>query len=113
LAILFLKQDDLAEDGFAREFVGERFGGVPACVIFGQAEPGEGPKLHRHPYVELLIVLEGLATFDDGSSTREVSPGEMAVVEAGQSHAFVNSGEERLRQIDIHLSPRFVTEWLA
>lgn len=26
--------------------------------------------------------------------------------------AFVNSGSDRLRQIDAHLSPRYVTEWL-
>ena len=84
-----------------------------ACVIFVDAQPGQGPKLHRHPYVELLIVLEGIATFDDGSSKREVSAGEMAVVDAGEAHAFINSGEGRLRQIDIHLSPRFITEWLA
>jgi len=39
--------------------------------------------------------------------------GEMAVVDAGQPHSFVNSGEGRLRQVEIHLSPRFITEWLA
>jgi mannose-6-phosphate isomerase-like protein (cupin superfamily) len=63
--------------------------------------------------VELLIVLEGTATFNDGSSFREVGPGEMAVVEAQQPHGFVNSGAGTLRQIDIHLSPKFVTEWLV
>jgi mannose-6-phosphate isomerase-like protein (cupin superfamily) len=112
VGIRFLRQADLAQDGFSRELVGEQFGGVGACVIFVDAEPGEGPKLHRHPYVEILIVLEGIATFDDGESTRDLTTGEMAIVDAGQPHAFVNSGEELLRQIDIHLNPRFVTEWL-
>jgi mannose-6-phosphate isomerase-like protein (cupin superfamily) len=51
--------------------------------------------------------------FDDGRSKQEVGPGEMAVVDANQPHGFVNSGEGVLRQIDIHLSPRFITEWLA
>jgi hypothetical protein len=27
-------------------------------------------------------------------------------------HRFVNSGSGRLRQIDIHLNPRYATEWL-
>lgn len=81
-------------------------------MLFVDAQPGQGPRLHRHSYVELLIVLEGTATFRDGTSTREVSPGEMAVVDAGQPHAFVNTGHGILRQIDIHLSPRFDTEWL-
>ena len=29
-----------------------------------------------------------------------------------QAHSFVNSGNGPLRQIDIHLSPNFSTEWL-
>lgn len=112
MGIRFLSQDDLPRDAISRDFVGDQHGGVDACVIFLDAEPGQGPKLHRHPYVEILIVLEGTATFDDGTSKREVHTGEMAVVEAHQSHGFVNSGQSRLRQIDIHLSPRFITEWL-
>ena len=31
---------------------------------------------------------------------------------AGVPHRFVNSGDGPLRQIDIHVSPRFETEWL-
>jgi mannose-6-phosphate isomerase-like protein (cupin superfamily) len=34
-------------------------------------------------------------------------------VPAGQPHRFVNSGSGRLRQIDIHLNSRYVTEWLT
>jgi len=113
MAITFVRQTDLPKDVISRDFVGEQHGGVGACVIFVEAPPGEGPKLHRHPYVELLIVIEGTATFDDGSSTREVGAGEMAIVDPRQAHGFINSGTGVLRQVDIHLSPRFITEWLA
>ncbi len=113
MAIQFFRSEDLPHDVISRDFVGEQHGGVGACVIFVDAGPEEGPRRHRHPYVEILIVVEGVATFDDGESKRVVKAGEMAVVEAGQPHAFVNSGWQRLRQIDIHLSPAFVTEWLA
>jgi mannose-6-phosphate isomerase-like protein (cupin superfamily) len=112
MAITFVRSQDLPKDVITRDFVGEKFGGVGACVIFVDAPPGEGPKLHRHPYVELLIVIEGIATFRDGTSTREVGAGEMAVVDPNQPHAFINSGTATLRQIDFHLSPRFITEWL-
>ena len=112
MAIRFLRQNELPSDELSHEFVGERFGGVAACVIFVEAPPGAGPRLHRHPYVELLMVIEGTATFDDGSSRRELGPGEMAVVDAYQPHAFTNAGTTTLRQIDIHLSPRFETDWL-
>ena len=113
MAIRVLKQDDLPQDVVSRDFVGEDHGGVGACVLFVDARPGEGPRLHRHPYVEILIVLEGTSIFDDGASRLEVKAGEMAVVDAGQAHGFVNPGPGPLRQIDIHLSPRFETEWLA
>jgi quercetin dioxygenase-like cupin family protein len=112
LAITYVRSDDLPRDILSRDFVGERFGGVGACVLFVDAAPGEGPGLHRHPYVEILIVIEGTSTFDDGATKRIVPAGEMAVVDAGQAHGFKNTGEGTLRQIDIHLSPRFVTEWL-
>jgi mannose-6-phosphate isomerase-like protein (cupin superfamily) len=112
VAITYVRTADLPKDVVSRDFIGERFGGVGACVLFVDAAPGQGPRLHRHTYVELLIVLEGTATFYDGKSSREVGAGEMAVVEAGQAHAFTNTGEGVLRQIDVHLSPRFETEWL-
>ena len=113
MAITYLRSEELPRDIVSRDFVGEQHGGVGACVLFVDANPGQGPRLHRHPYVEILIVLEGTSTFDDGETKREVPTGEMAVVDAGQAHGFVNNGPGMLRQIDIHLSPRFITEWLA
>jgi mannose-6-phosphate isomerase-like protein (cupin superfamily) len=113
VAISVFRQAELPADVISRDFVGEDNGGVGACVLFVDASPGDGPRLHRHPYVEILIVLEGTSTFDDGESRREVGAGEMAVVDAGQPHGFVNNGSGILRQIDIHLSPKFITEWLA
>lgn len=107
-----LDANELAADVISRDFVGEEHGGVGACVLFVTAQRGQGPKLHTHPYVEILIVLEGTSTFSDGANTIDVGPGHMAVVDAGQAHGFINRAEVVLRQIDIHLSPRFITEWL-
>lgn len=112
MGIQFLRQSDLPHDEISHYLVGESYQGANVCVIFVDAGPGEGPRLHTHPYVEVLIVLEGTAAFDDGRAKREVGAGEVAVVPAGQTHGFVNSGSGRLRQIDIHLSPRFITDWL-
>ena len=42
----------------------------------------------------------------------DVGAGGELIVQPGGPHKFVNSGSERLRQIDIHASDRFVTEWL-
>ena len=106
-----IRIDELPPSNIAREFVGNDHGGVGICAIFVDAPPGRGPSLHRHPYVEILITQEGQATLLLGDEQREVGPGEIVVVPAGQWHGFVNSGDGPLRQIDLHLSPRFETEW--
>lgn len=86
--------------------------GANVCVIVVDAAPGEGPALHRHTYREVFVVLEGEATFTLGDEQRVAHGGEIVVAPAGVPHRFVNSGGGRLRQVDIHESPRFDTEWL-
>jgi len=76
------------------------------------APPGSGPKLHKHPYEEVFVVQEGNVTFTAGEEVIEARGGQVVVVPAGVFHKFVNSGAGRLRQIDIHASERFITEWL-
>jgi mannose-6-phosphate isomerase-like protein (cupin superfamily) len=111
VAITFLTQSELPLSSFSRELEGDALG-VQASVIFVDAAPGEGPSLHLHPYAELFFVLQGEATFGDGEHDRVVSAGDVVVVPAEQPHAFVNSGAERLLQIDVHLNGRFITRWL-
>jgi mannose-6-phosphate isomerase-like protein (cupin superfamily) len=107
-----IKQDELPFSEIAREFVGDDHGGAGICVIFIDAEPGRGPRLHKHPYEEVFITQEGQATMTVGDEHYEVSGGEIVIVPAGEPHKFVNSGDGPLRQIDIHVSPSFSTEWL-
>jgi quercetin dioxygenase-like cupin family protein len=94
------------------ELQGYQFGGAHVCIIFIDLEPGGGPRLHRHPYEEIFIVLEGQATYTVGSDTTNAHAGQVLIVRPGVPHKFVNSGDGRLRQIDIHASDRFITEWL-
>ena len=112
MSIWFVRQGELAQSELARELVGDDYGGIPASVIFVDAEPGQGPRLHKHSYAELFFVIEGEATFTDGVDERVVHAGDVVIVGHEQPHAFVNSDTGRLRQIDVHLNPRFVTEWL-
>jgi len=81
-------------------------------VIVVDAPPGSGPRLHRHPYEEVFVIQDGTVTFTAGDETIEASAGQVVVVPGGVSHKFVNTGEGRLRQVDIHASDRFITEWL-
>ena len=112
MSIWFTQPRKLRESERERELIGDDYGGIPASVIFVDAEPGHGPRLHKHPYAELFFILDGEATFTDGLEERVVRGGEVVIVSPDQPHAFVNSGTARLRQIDVHLNSRFVTEWL-
>ena len=95
----------------SREHVGTDMG-AGVCVIVVDSDPGEGPRLHRHPYEEVFVMHEGEATFTLGDEQVVAKLGDVLVAPAGTPHKFVNTGTGRLRQVDIHVSPEFVTEWL-
>jgi mannose-6-phosphate isomerase-like protein (cupin superfamily) len=95
----------------SREYTGDELD-AGICVIVVEAGPGDGPQLHRHPYEEVFVVQEGEATFVADGEERVARAGEVVIVPAGVAHSFVNSGDGPLRQLDIHVSPRFDTEWL-
>jgi mannose-6-phosphate isomerase-like protein (cupin superfamily) len=107
-----IRQQDLPFSRIASELVGEKHDGLGVCILFVDAPPGRGPSLHKHPYEEVFIVQEGRATFELDGEKLEASAGDIVIAPPGTPHAFVNSGDGPLRQIDIHVSPRFDTEWL-
>src|SRR6476469_1772894 len=103
----FTNLEQLPFVGMSYEFIGEKEGApFPAYIV--KAEPGQGPPLHTHPYVEVAFALEGSATITVGDEEREVKAGGIVVIPANTPHRFVNSGDVLLRQIDIHSSPRFI-----
>ena len=107
-----IKQSELPWSSIAHELVGDDHGGVALFIIFVDAEPGRGPSLHKHPYDEVLIIQDGRASATVGDETVEVEAGDVVLIPANVPHALTNSGDGNLRQIDIHASPRFSTEWL-
>ena len=102
----------LPRDGHTYEFEGSRFGDTEVSFIWVDMPPTIGVRLHEHPYQEIFIIQEGAATYTVGSSTLQAHAGQVIVVPANTPHKFVNTGEGRLRQVDIHVSPEFITRWL-
>ncbi len=102
----------LDPSNFSMELQGKDHGDPGISLILVDAAPGRGPSLHTHPYAEIMIVQEGSATFTDGQSSREVGAGNVVVIPAGEPHAFTNTGDGRLKQIDIHVADSFQTDWL-
>ena len=103
----FISLEQLPFVGMSHEFVGETHG-APFSAYIVEARPGQGPPLHKHPYVEVAFTLEGRATIAVGDEEREVKAGGIVVIPANTPHRFVNSGDTTLRQIDIHAGPRFI-----
>jgi mannose-6-phosphate isomerase-like protein (cupin superfamily) len=101
-----INKDELAYGKTARWFEGYRYGDVDVSFFLVDSPPGGGSRLHKHPYEEIFVTLEGEATFTVGDATIEVSAGQVVVAPAGVPHKFVNSGSGPLRQVDIHPSGR-------
>jgi quercetin dioxygenase-like cupin family protein len=107
-----VNKDELQNSGNALEFEGYLHGDAGVSFILVDMQPGEGVRLHTHPYQEIFIIQEGVAMFTVGTATLEARAGQIIIAPADTPHKFVNSGEGALRQVDIHLSKRFSTRWL-
>lgn len=93
-------------------FEGAHYGNTALSFFLVEMPPGRGVTLHRHPCEEVFIVQQGRVTFTVGAETVEASAGQIIIVPANVPHAFTNTGDEPLRQIDILPSGQIITEWL-
>jgi len=54
--------------------------GATISLILDRSNPGQGPRLHRHPYDETWLVLDGTVNFQAGNETRAAGPGDVVIV---------------------------------
>lgn len=111
MAIVVSRQVLIDDEGDVT-FRGQKYGGGNVSFIWVEAKPGDGPRLHRHAYDEIFIVLEGSATYTVGDEVVVAQTGDIVVGPANVPHGFVNNGPGILRQIDIHATGDILTEWL-
>jgi len=109
---MLLNREDLPYDGNTYEFQGIQYPDTNVSFIWVDMPPGGTIRLHKHPYEEIFIIQEGQATFTVGPATLEARAGQIIIVPADVPHKFMNLSDKQLRQIDIHVSKRFVTHWL-
>ena len=86
--------------------------GASISLILDESDPGGGPRLHRHPYDETWVVIEGTLTFQSGDERIGSGPGDIVIVPPDIPHRFTNDGPGRSRLVCIHAHPTFETEWL-
>jgi mannose-6-phosphate isomerase-like protein (cupin superfamily) len=109
---ILLNRDELPFDGNTYEFIGAQHQDTEVSFIWVDMPPGGSVRLHKHPYKEIFIIQEGVATFTVGSETLEAHAGQVIIVPAQTPHKFMNRSDQRLKQVDIHVSNEFITDWL-
>ena len=107
-----IERKSLPRTGHTYEFEGSRFQDTEVSFIWVDMPPTIGVRLHEHPYKEIFIIQEGSATFTVGTASMQARAGQVIIVPANTPHKFVNTGDGRLRQVDIHVSPEIITRWL-
>ena len=112
MSYTILARDDLPRGENVYEFQGFQYQDTNVSFIWVDMPSGGTIRLHKHPYEEIFIILEGLATFRVGSYTLEAGAGQILIVPAEVPHKFMNMSDKLLKQIDIHLSKQFITDWL-
>ncbi len=86
--------------------------GASISLILDNSEPGQGPKLHKHPYDETWVVERGQLTFQLGDELLDIGPGDIVIAPPNVPHKFTNQGPGRSSMVCIHAAPKMQTEWL-
>jgi mannose-6-phosphate isomerase-like protein (cupin superfamily) len=78
------------------------------------AQPGYAAPVHSHPYVEILHILDGVAeAWIDGrpDSAVVLRKGDTIAVPPETPHAFRVVGDEVLRLLGTHVSPKRIVNY--
>ena len=86
--------------------------GASLSLILDDSAPGEGPRLHRHPYDETWVVQEGHVAFWLGDEEVTAGPGDIVIAPPGVPHKFVNEGPGAVPARLYPSSHTFIGEWL-
>jgi quercetin dioxygenase-like cupin family protein len=99
--------DDLRRSPTAALFEGGDDAPV-SMFITAYPDAGRGPDLHTHPYAEVFYVERGVARFTAGDEELVVEAGHVVVVPGETVHGFKNAGDDELRVVSVHPSPKVI-----
>jgi len=87
--------------------VGDQQGSTPVRLGIQTSLPGYRTPLHSHPYMETLMILEGVGeAWIEGSDKRiALAPGMTLVFPTNVRHRFWALGERPLKTLGLHVSP--------
>jgi quercetin dioxygenase-like cupin family protein len=107
-----VRAQDLPGNNTSRTFEGSDHGPSSVSFFLVHNEPGQGPELHKHPYDETFIILEGHVQVHVGDETVDGRAGDIVIGPPGIPHGFTNVGPGRARLLCIHAAPAMQTEFL-
>jgi quercetin dioxygenase-like cupin family protein len=94
--------------------VGDDAGGAPVRTGIQTAQPGYAAPVHSHPYIEIRQILDGVAeAWIDGKpeSLILLRKGDTIAVPPETPHAFRVVGEQELRLLGTHVSPKRIVNY--
>ena len=112
MSFVVLDRDTLPRDGNTYEIQGFQLLDTEISLVWVDMPPGDGVRLHKHPYKEIFVIQEGVALYTVGSAILEAHAGQIIIVPSDMPHKFANRGNGPLKQVDIHISRQFITDWL-
>lgn len=96
----------------SRTFEGSKHGPCSVSLFLVHNQPGQGARLHHHPYDETFLILDGRVRVTVGDETTEGGPGDIIIGPAEAPHGFTNLGPGPARLACIHAAPTMKTQWL-
>jgi quercetin dioxygenase-like cupin family protein len=104
--------EKLPGNDISRTFEGGTRGPSSVSFFLVHNQPGQGPKLHYHPYDETFIILEGHVLVRVGDEAVEGGPGDIVIGAPGIPHGFTNLRPGRARLVCIHAAAAMQTTFL-
>lgn len=105
------KRDDYESGRVYQTLVGDDAGSTPIRVGVQTSPPGYSTGTHKHPYMEIITVIEGVGEAWIGSEDdiTAIGPGSTIVAPANIAHGFRNTGQRTMRSYGVHASPTRIT----
>lgn len=101
----------LPGNDISRTFEGGAYGPSSVSFFLVHNHPGQGPKLHHHPYDETFVILAGRVLVQVGDESIEGGPGDIVIGPPDVPHGFTNLGPGQAQLVCIHAAPAMQTEF--
>jgi quercetin dioxygenase-like cupin family protein len=101
-------------DAIYQPILGDDEGGTPIRTGIQTSQPGYVAPVHSHPYLEVLHILDGVAeAWVDGQEHGAVTlhKGDTLAIPPEVPHGFRVVGNEVLRLLGTHVSPRRIVHY--